>query len=90
MTGLKHILIELELVKALLAITDISTVQSSAQTFIHNAVLFIDSFNNAWHLQAHWLIGTPYLSTIASNGTSYYLYDFSLSNQFLSASRVFF
>ena len=30
-----------------LAIVDISAVQSSAQTFIHNAVLFIDTSNNA-------------------------------------------
>ena len=49
------------------AIVDISSVQSSAQTFIHNAILFIDTSNNAWHNQAHWVIGTPYLSTIASN-----------------------
>ena len=53
--------------RTLLAIVDIMAVQSSAQTFIHNTILFIDTFNNAWHNQADWLIGTPYLSTIASN-----------------------
>ena len=41
----------------------ISVVQSSVQTFIHNAILFIDTCYN----QAHWLIGMPYLSIIASN-----------------------
>ena len=53
----------------LLAIVDISDVQSSAQTFIHNVILFIDTSNNASHNQAHRLFGTPYLSTIASNGS---------------------
>ena len=53
---------------SLLAIVDISAVQSSAQTFIHNTILFIDIFNNAWRNQTHWLIGMPYMSTIASNG----------------------
>ena len=52
---------------SLLAIVDISSVQSSAETFIHNAILFIDTSNNAWHNQAHWMIQPPYLSTIASN-----------------------
>ena len=52
----------------LLAIVDILAVQSSAQTFIHNAILFNEASNNAWYNQAHWLIGTPYLLTIASNG----------------------
>ena len=46
----------------------ISAVQSSAQTFIHNAILFIDISDNVWYNQAHWLIRTPYLSIIASNG----------------------
>ena len=32
---------------SLLAIVDISAVQSSAQTFNHNAILFIDASNNA-------------------------------------------
>ena len=50
-----------------LAIVDISALQSPAQIFIHNVILFIDTSNNAWHNQAHWLIGMPYLSTIASN-----------------------
>ena len=51
----------------LLAIVDISAVQSSAHTFIHNAFLFIDTSNNVSYNQAHWLTGVPYLSTIASN-----------------------
>ena len=34
---------------------------------MYNAILYIDTSNNAWHSQAHWLIGKPYLSTIASN-----------------------
>ena len=44
---------------SLLAIVDISAVQSSAQTFIHNAILIPDTSKNAWHSQAHWLIRTP-------------------------------
>ena len=42
-------------------------VQLSAQTFIHNIILFIDTSNNAWYNEAHWLIGTQYLLIIASN-----------------------
>ena len=42
----------------------ISAVQSSAQTFIHNAFLFIDTSNNAWYNQAY---RTPCLLIIASN-----------------------
>ena len=45
----------------------LSAVQSSTQTFIYNAILFIDT--NAWHNQSHWLIGTLYLLTIAGNET---------------------
>ena len=56
-----------EILTALLAIVDNSDVQSSAQTFIHNAIFFTDTSNNAWHNEVHWLIGTPYLLTIASN-----------------------
>ena len=40
--------------------------QSTAQKFIP-VILCIDTSYNAWHNQAHWLIGTPYLSIIASN-----------------------
>ena len=29
--------------------------------------MFIDTSNNAWYSQVHWLIMTPFLSTIASN-----------------------
>ena len=54
-------------IKSLLAIVDISAVQSSAQIIIHNAISLIDTSNNAWYNQDDWLIGTPYLSTIASN-----------------------
>ena len=45
----------------------LSTVQSSAQTFIHTAILFIDMSNNGLYNQAHLLLGAPYLSIIASN-----------------------
>ena len=51
----------------LLAIIVLSAVQSSAQTFIHNAILFIDTSNNAWYNRAYCLIGTPYLLIIASD-----------------------
>ena len=44
-----------------------SAVQPSAQTFIHNSILFIDTYNNSWHNQTHWLIRSPYFATIASN-----------------------
>ena len=44
-----------------------SAVQSSAQPFIHNIILFINTYDNTCHNQAHWLIGMPYLSTIASS-----------------------
>ena len=50
-----------------IAMVALSAVQSSTQTFIHNAILSIDTSNN-WYNQVHWLIGTPYLSIIASNG----------------------
>ena len=45
----------------------LSAVQSSARTFIHNAILFIDTSNNAWYSQVNKLIRAPYLSTITSN-----------------------
>ena len=48
----------------------LSFVQSSAQTIIHSAIVFIDTSDNAWYNQVHWLIGTPYLSIIASNGAN--------------------
>ena len=52
----------------LLAIIAVFTVQSSVQTFIHNAIVFIDTSINVWYNQAHWRFGTPpYLSIIASN-----------------------
>ena len=52
---------------ALLAFIALLTVQSSAQTRIHNVILFIGTSNNASHNQVHWLVGTPYLSIKASN-----------------------
>ena len=46
---------------------DLSVVQSSVQTFIHNAILFINTYNNAWYNQVNCLIGMPFVSIIASN-----------------------
>ena len=40
-------------INSTLLVINISTVQSSAQTFIHNAIFFIDTSNNAWYNQAH-------------------------------------
>ena len=40
----------------------LSTLQSSPQTKNYNAILFIDTPNNAWYNQAHWLPEMPYLS----------------------------
>ena len=31
----------------------------STDIYIHNAILFIDTSNNAWYNQAHWLVGAP-------------------------------
>ena len=45
----------------------LSALQSPAQTFSHNAIMFIDTSNNAWYNRVHWLIGTLYLSIKASN-----------------------
>ena len=54
--------------KSLLAFIALSAAQSSAQTRIHNAILVIDTSNNASYNQVHWLVRTPYLSIKASNG----------------------
>ena len=43
------------------------TVESCAQTRIHNAIMLIDTSDNASYNQVHWLIRTPYLSIKASN-----------------------
>ena len=43
-------------------------VQPSAQTFIHNAILFIDTSDNSWYNQVHRANRTSYLSIIAGNG----------------------
>ena len=48
--------------EALLAFIALSAAQSSAQTRIHNAILVIDTSNNASYKQVHWLVRTPYLS----------------------------
>ena len=45
----------------------LSAVQLCEQTFIHNAIMFIDTSKNAWYNQVHWLIRKPYFSIIASN-----------------------
>ena len=66
---------------ALLAFTANSAAQSSAQTHIHSAIVVIDTSNNAWHSQVHWLFGTAYLTVKASNGvlekfgSPYYKYN---------------
>ena len=52
---------------SLLATIDLLAVQSSAQTFIPYAILFIDTSNNAWYNQDYWLTGTPFVSMIANN-----------------------
>ena len=52
---------------ALLAFIALSAAQSSAQTHIHNAIVVVDTSNNAWQSQVHWLVGTPYLAIKASN-----------------------
>ena len=57
----------------LLAMIALLVVQSCAVTFIHNVIMFIDTSNNDWHNQAHWLIRTPYLSIIASNAIIFVL-----------------
>ena len=51
----------------LLALTANSASQSSAQTHIHSAIVVIDTSNNAWHSQVHWLVGTSHLAVKASN-----------------------
>ena len=44
-----------------LAIIALLAIQSSAQTFIHNAILFIDTSNNARYSEIRWLIRKPYI-----------------------------
>ena len=46
---------------SLLAMIAHLAVQSSTQTFIHNAFLLIDTSDNARYNQVHLLIGTSYL-----------------------------
>ena len=54
-------------IPSLLAFIALSAAQSSAQTRIHNAILVIDTSNNASYNQVHWLVRMPYLSIKASN-----------------------
>ena len=49
-------------------------IQSCAQTFIPNAIMLIDTTDNASYNQVHWLIRMPYLSIKASN-------EFELDNK---------
>ena len=41
----------------LLAMIARPAVQSSTQAFIHSDILFFDTSDNAWHDEAHWIIG---------------------------------
>ena len=52
-------------INSLLAMIALSADQSSAQTCIHIAILFIDPSHKAFYDQVRWLIGTPYLLIIA-------------------------
>ena len=45
---------------ALQAFIALLIVQSSVQTRSHNAILVIDTLNNNWHNQVHWLVDMPY------------------------------
>ena len=38
-------------------------------TLVHNAISFIDTSDNVWYIQVHWIIGTPYLSIIANDAS---------------------
>ena len=51
----------------LLAMIALLAVQSCAETFIHNAIMLIDTSDNTSYNQVHWLSRTPYLSIKASN-----------------------
>ena len=64
-------------ISALLAMIALSAVQSSTHTFIHNTILFIDTSDNVSYNKRHRLIGTPYLSIIASNEFVYFKYEFN-------------
>ena len=62
-------------------------ITSSAQTFIHNSILFIDVSNNACYNKVHWLIKTPYLSVIARNDCATWVKE---DDTFRSATEHFF
>ena len=53
---------------SLLAMIALLAVQSCVETFIYNAIMLIDTSDNASYNQVHWLIRTPHLSIKASNG----------------------
>ena len=55
---------------SLLAFIALSAAQSTAQTRIHNAILVIDTSNNASYNQGHWLFEIPYLSIKTSNDSN--------------------
>ena len=55
----------------LLAMIALSVVHSPTLTRIQNAILFIDTSNNAWYNNVHLLMGTPCLTIIASNALIY-------------------
>ena len=73
---------------SLLAMIAISAVKSSAQTFIYNAILFIDTSNNAWYNISHWLIKTPYLSIIASNALETFYHHLTIRKLALCVNSV--
>ena len=62
------------------AMMALSAVQSSVQLFIYNAILFIDTSNNALYYQVHWIIGISYLLIIASNDLVYRQVDLVFSH----------
>ena len=51
----------------LLAMIALLVVQPSTLIRIHNAILFLDTSNNAWHNTGHLVTGTPCLTIIANN-----------------------
>ena len=64
-----------QIMETLPAFIALSAAQSSAQTHIHSAIVVIDTSNNAWHSQVHWLVRTPYLAIKASNDGCYTFSD---------------
>ena len=60
----------------------LSAVQSSAHTFIHNVILFIDIYDNAWYNQVHWLIGIPLNSCNYTRKNSFVTFVLELLDKF--------